>query len=438
MKLLNRAQPAAFETATAVFLLLALLAYASAQARAAATQTENPQKIYFVAATPVGLQAIHSYPASLYTLGRNHTLRLVQQFFKTGEHFSDFADDLHGTIYLAGRKGVYVLHENHPASADFVPLTNFDGSFCWGAVFGRGVRPAVQYCPSERVTRVDANPSSVRPRVGTGSWAAFKDLQYGGENGGPFQLGPPVAQLRGVDLVMPHVSPPNAVLATLPAKDGSSPKLRRHVWILASTDRYLVLWIVPRSMGAYGPTHTVGTAQQPFHADPLHVLVLDKQTHHWRSLELPTTVSTLTYAPVRLFGNWLVTTVMDWSPPTGKISAASLKRANEQRPPMYTAGPSISVAYETHFLHIRIPGQLAIWNLADGRKLTLNTGQQDSEVLLIEKNGTMLYRVNDAIYSTKIEGDRIGKPTLLTKTPNATGIHWAFPGKDRKVVAKSK
>jgi len=27
---------------------------------------------------------------------------------------------------------------------------------------------------------------------------------------------------------------------------------------------------------------------------------------------------------------------------------------------------------------------------------------------------------------------------LLTKTPNATGIHWAFPGKDRKVVAKSK
>jgi len=191
-------------------------------------------------------------------------------------------------------------------------------------------------------------------------------------------------------------------------------------------------------MGAFGPTQTVSAAQQPFHADPLHVLVLDKHTHHWRNLELPTTVSTLTYAPVRVFGNWLVTTVMDWSPAPGRPSAASLKPGNEQRAPMYTAGSSIGAAYERHFLHIRIPGQMAIWNLADGRRLTLNTGQQDSEVLLIAKNGSMLYRVNDAIYSTRIKGDRIGKPTLLVKARDATSIHWAFRGGNGNKAARSK
>lgn len=385
---------------------------------------------YFVAAKPVGVDALNSYPASLFMVTSDHKLHLVRQFFSAGQHFSDFANDLHGTVYLAGPGGIYVVHAGDPKQAVFVPVHQFDDTFCWGAVYGGGTQAGVQYCPSRKVNLIAARPNKNGAREEPGSWAAFKDLQFRGEQGGPFLKKPPTAEIDGTELVMPYGAKPKVVLAELPPADGASPNLRRRVSILASTPRYLVIWIQPAtfsgSVGASGHRLTAGAVTFPPHQAPVAVLVLDKRNHRWQTLELPTAVSTKTDLPVRVFGDWMVTTEMAWSPPTRGTGTAGLGIANEQKTPMYSAPSDVHAAYDRRFQNIQIPGKLAIWNLADGRKITLDTGQEDSEVLAIGKAGKMLYRVNDAIYSASIEGNKIAKTALVVKAPAVTNVHWAF------------
>lgn len=414
-------------------LAAALAPAAGAQNHAGKAPTASWHNLYFVAARPVGLDTLRSFPASLYTVTDNHTLHRVRQFFGAGQHFSDYANDLHGTIYLAGQSGIYVIHAHDPQHAAFVPVTRFDDSYCWGAVAGGNTPAGVQYCPSGRVDLVPAYPDAKQPRNGPGSWAAFKFLQFRGENGGPYQAGPPNAEIDGANLEMPYGAAPKVVLAQLPARDHASLALRRRVSILASTNRYLIIWIKPPAMsgtagaaGAAGLTLPAGAVGLLPHAAPVPVLILDKRTHRWQTLRLPTAVSTQTHVPVRLFGNWMVTTVMDWSPPVAGTGSAGLEIANQQKTPMYSSPFDIQAAYDRRFLNIQIPGKMAIWNLADGRRLMLNTGQEDSEVLAIAEHGEMLYRVNDAIYAAKIDGDKIGAPALVVRNPAVTDIHWTL------------
>lgn len=389
------------------------------------------RNIYLLAAAPAGLQTRQSYPAALYAMGEKHTLQPIVHFFTPGEHFSNVANDLHGTVYIAGKTGIYVLHLADAQKPVFVPVKNFDDAFCWGAVYGGGTA-GVQYCPGRVVDLVAATSNPGQARLSRGRWAAFKFLQFSGENGGPFQLRPPVAGIDGEKLVMPFGTPSApVVLAQLPPQARASLKLRRRVSILASTDQYLVIWIQPPAIGAASGTPGVrqlpGVQRPPPHQAPVGVLVLDKRTGRWQPLQLPTTVSTQTNVPVRLFGDWLVTTVMAWSPPVSGAASPNTGGLTEQKSPMYSAGTDIAAAYNRRFLHIHIPGKLALWNLADGRKLTLKTGRQDSEVLLIEGD-EVLYRINNAIYSAKISGDHIGPPALVVKSPAVVNIHWAFKG----------
>lgn len=389
---------------------------------------------YYLAAKPVGLDALKSYPASLFTVTNDRKLHLVRRFFETGGHFSDFANDLHGTVFLAGRNGIYVVPVKDPRSAVYVPVLRFDDAFCWGAVYGGGIQAGVQYCPGPHVSLVSARPNKNQAQEQPGSWAAFKYLQFRGQNGGPYQVGPPAAQVDGTSLVMPNGAAPRVTLAELPAADRAAAKLRRKVSILASTAHYLVIWIEPAAFtappgapsGASSDSLTAGAVALPPHQSPVRVLILNKQTHRWRTLELPTAVSSSTKVPVRLFGNWMVTTAMAWSPPSAGTGSASRGAAGLQKTPMYSESSDVHAAYARRFQDIQIPGILAIWNLTDGRKLTLHTGQEDSEILGIAKNGSMLYRINDALYSARINGSQIDETALLIKGPEVTDIHWVF------------
>ena len=413
--------------------VLSLALSAQAQAGRNGGDAANWQDMYFVAANPAGLDTMRSHPAALFKLGNEHSLHSVRQFFKEGGHFSDFANDLHGTVYLAGQSGIYVVPANDPKQAVFVPVPHFDDTYCWGAVFGNDAQPGVQYCPNRNVDLIPAHPNSKTPRNAPGSWTAFKDLQFRGENGGPDQAGPPTAEVDGANLVMPYGGKPGVVLAKLPQQAQASAQRRRRVAILASTDRYLILWIEPPALsaaaeagGVTGNPPATGRAAVPPHEAPVSVLILDRRTKRWKSLQLPTAVSSKTDVPVRLFGNWMVTTVMDWSPPVAGTGSASLTTRNEQKTPMYSARSGVQAAYDRRFANIEIPGKLLLWNLTDGRRLTLNTGQEDSEILAIGPDGQILYRVNDAMYSARIDGDKIGEPHLVVKAPVVADIHWAF------------
>jgi hypothetical protein len=207
-------------------------------------------------------------------------------------------------------------------------------------------------------------------------------------------------------------------LAKLPAGLGAKPEIRRRVWIVASTDRYLAVWIMPDSW------RDNTDAGNPAHAEPLEVQILDKPAESWSRLELPTCVTDQIGIPVRFFGDWVVTTVIHWSPSDeGLGSGPGIE--NERVTDLDTV-PPIRAEYFNRFLDLNIPGEFVIQNLRDGKKMTLDTGQEDSEVLAIRDDGGVLLRVNDSIFSARIEGDRVTTPELLAKGDAAADVHWAF------------
>lgn len=153
-----------------------------------------------------------------------------------------------------------------------------------------------------------------------------------------------------------------------------------------------------------------------------------RSTNQWKTLELPTTVSGITHPPIRIFGDWLVTTVMQWRPGPPGRGSGSPGMENERVAELDSGVPDIRDEYYNQFQNFHIPGKLLIQNLADGRKLTLDTGQEDSEVLAIRADGQILYRVNDSIDSAWISDKQIEGSTLVVKDDNAPDVHWAFWG----------
>lgn len=388
------------------------------------------ERVYFVAATPPQQGSWRYYGAALYSLGSNRTLALVRQLFTVNNTpprpflsppasnpLTDFADDLHGHMYLAGDKGLFVIDESEPTHEDYVPLSNFEDPLCWGAVDGDSAPAAVQFCTPNKVVRVLARPAD-KTRVDAGSWSAFAFLQYGGENGGPFPMDPPKAEIAGTDLVMPLSSRPEVVLAKLPSRFAVEPERRQLVWILASTDRYLVVWILPADM--FGGTLD---SANPNHAEPLHALALNRGSGQWNDVELETTVTGNTTAPVRIFGDWLVTTVMHWHPGPPGSPGIKNERGGYADQPL----PDVRIEYQSQFLDLYMPGKIVLQDLSDGRKLDLDTGQQDSEIIAIRSDGEMLYRVNDSIYSAEIVGSQITARTLVVADgDDVPEVHWAF------------
>jgi hypothetical protein len=74
------------------------------------------------------------------------------------------------------------------------------------------------------------------------------------------------------------------------------------------------------------------------------------------------------------------------------------------------------------------PGVLFLIDAASGRYSEIRTGQGDSEILLVREQ-TIYYRVNDAIFAAPIEGQSIGAPILLVRHDAIPDVHWAFWGK---------
>jgi hypothetical protein len=78
------------------------------------------------------------------------------------------------------------------------------------------------------------------------------------------------------------------------------------------------------------------------------------------------------------------------------------------------------------FKKVYYPGILYLYNIASKKYIEWNTGQGDSEILLIQDK-TVYYRVNDKIFKVQIlSGDKLGKLELLIQDERVPDIHWAF------------
>jgi len=80
----------------------------------------------------------------------------------------------------------------------------------------------------------------------------------------------------------------------------------------------------------------------------------------------------------------------------------------------------------TKFLSVYYPGILYLLNIDTRTYIEWNTGQGDSEILLIQ-DGVVYFRVNDKIYKVPIvNGKKLGESELLIKDERVPDIHWAF------------
>ena len=123
------------------------------------------------------------------------------------------------------------------------------------------------------------------------------------------------------------------------------------------------------------------------------------------------------------FGNWLVgcNRVSTLSPVLG--SKLPGQNAWKDEPTLYS--PSIYKLLD-EYEHFYAEGYLYLYNIDTKNYIEWNTGQADSEILMV-RNDTVYYRKYDAIYTAPIiDGKKLGTSSLLVRSKDVPAIHFMF------------
>ncbi|MGH9471449.1 MAG: hypothetical protein ACRD1M_01780 [Terriglobales bacterium] len=398
----------------------------------AVAQSPGAETVYLLAGTPT-IDFSVSYPSTLYVVGRGQKLEAVRQVCAG---LFDIRSDLAGTIYLMedSQKSISLIHEDDPAKPDVIALSTLGtpdapagGGFSfndasWGVVAGPGIAPsAVLPSPDNpahewRVTRILASPSSPA-RVTQAAGSVYKDFRYNGPGGGPYPYISPGANIDGgARLTVPRflfgngpwllaafpqgLLAPQAGESQVTVEDASG---RRVV-----TTRGAIVVADTAQVFAFAPDVTYGSRKSVF--------ALWRATGRWSELE-----GTFIHFVPRTFGAWM--SFMLEEPADGRESPGM---ANERAVSFRNRKSNVPNVRGQFPNDVYMPGGLDLYNLSDDRKIVLKTGQQDSEVLDVSDSGEVFYRVNDEIFSARIEGGTLGPATLIVKGEGVPEVHWIF------------
>ncbi|MGH9473562.1 MAG: virginiamycin B lyase family protein [Terriglobales bacterium] len=315
----------------------------------------------------------------------------------------DVLNDQQGHLYVVAENDVQVIHEAAALEPDFYdgqladttglnPASLFayfyQDALSASAVDGESALELLAPPTPFKIERFlgDAPPNG--PRIVPGLPSDYRTLRYSGalagrgvitgDDYGKGESGLPAiggaALAGGVGVPPLGVPAPNRPIAgplpaALPAGvvRGSATVRGSGVTIMAASARYFVIALYPeRRSGARG-------GPEP--------------------------------APDRMFYD---RTKSRWSPLT--LSAA----AGEPRASLWG-----------DWLEWRRRDGLQFRNLADGRRLTLTTGDAGTEVLTLSGD-ELIYRVADRINRVQIIGTSFGAAQLLVHAPLAASVHWAF------------
>lgn len=130
----------------------------------------------------------------------------------------------------------------------------------------------------------------------------------------------------------------------------------------------------------------------------------------------------------RLFGDWLVTSAS--APLAATVHPqpsvlADVVRVVEQKPlpPTFAVVAHPQAGSSPDVLLAR---RVTLWNLADGRRVDLAIPEDDSEVLEVFDNRSVLLRIEDKLFLAKIEGSRLAKFRFVAYDAVISDVHWAF------------
>jgi hypothetical protein len=355
-------------------------------------------------------------PVRLYAVSPGHKLSLVRTIAP-----SLFAvqDDMHGKLFVEypmyQTTTVSVIHEEWPQVKDevvFNPKHLFviDSEVSLAAGGDDRtyallpVNKPSQSLGSEHLVTVLAGGPNTPAKVVPGTLALYRSMRVSGCPGGPApcDVGP-IGWILGHNFAMrvggrqvPVIRLPQA----LARQDGGD-------WAGAinSSARFFVLGIPHGNSDRFAPT--VRYAH-------------DRVAETWKRMVFP-----CSFPLTRIFGEWLATKVENWSPKG--IKGNDNPGREDERDWGTPLLPNVHEEYALlQGMDYSIPGILTLNNLVDGRKITLKTHEEDSEILDVSKNGLVLYRVNDEIFSTHIEGDKLSAPKLVVKGDDVPEVHWVF------------
>lgn len=126
----------------------------------------------------------------------------------------------------------------------------------------------------------------------------------------------------------------------------------------------------------------------------------------------------------RIFGYWLATIVRGSNSGVGQDDNPG--HSDESDHWVKDLLPNVREEFEACDSSFYLPGEFVLDNLADGTRVTLRTGEEDSEILAVRSDGALLYRVNDSIFSAQIEGGQLSAPSLVVKDDDVPEVHWVF------------
>jgi len=143
-------------------------------------------------------------------------------------------------------------------------------------------------------------------------------------------------------------------------------------------------------------------------------ILYNKKNNHWSEIHLKGN------APkIEAFEDWITGYVRDVNVNANRVSPGKEDRDKAE----------LSYCFDDWAFNngVYVPGFLFLFNTSTGNYIEWETGQGDSEILLIHDN-IVYYRVFDEIYkSSIIEGEKLAQPQLLIKDNQIVPfIHWAF------------
>lgn len=377
-----------------------------------------------------------TFPARLYTASAAGKLSLFREVVPGTEGITEVLDDTEDKIYVAfpSNTGISraptklgVIDKRAPAVGGvltFNPTVMLVYPQAMATAAGQGLNSYalftlfpeppptlnghsafMRFIQSDATTLVAiaGNEPTKGPRVTRNEWGLYSHLTFYGSPGGPGEYFTPQALAEGGDLVM-HLGGKVIVV------DQSPPPLRpaangHGIRIVAVNRRFVVTWFFPASD----------------RSAPAVFYVHDRQLGKWRDLKFQWSIP-----QSRIFGPWLATIAATYEGAEGVWRDPNPGHSDEGNYWVKDVLPDVRLEFGDMRMYWVIPGMLVLDNLGDGRRITLQTNEEDSEILDVRKDGLVLYRINDSIFSARIEGDKLSAPTLVVKDDDVPEVHWAF------------
>ena len=396
---------------TAITLALALLCCVPAKPQFA---NDQAAQLYVVAGTPTP-HAPYSFPVSLYRVSKNKTLDPIREVVRQADGLQvmrEWGDTIFAVHLHARPTTISVIHTDDPYRPDNVLLAGSVHPYAALTVMAEAKEGVITLLlpwisdstdpahPRWEVASVLSDVAQSTLRVNLGARNEYSELRYEGGTGGPEIVAPPPCIFAGGNIAF-NVGQPVVVGSLPPALQTTRDK--SYGAILAASKDYLLL--------SNRSNVTLGKLQASE-----NVFLHDRIQRRWGTIPLEGN-----WSQVRIFGSWLATIVRFANSEHKEGPGRQSERSTQS-----DSLPDVRQEYENWAGKFYwMPGILTLQNLDDGRKIRIETGQEDSEILRVDGND-VLYRVNDTIYRARIGGSQLKDTTVVVKDEDVPEIHWAF------------